>query len=389
MRLLLLALPWLAAALAAQIDAAPDGRSLRERVESHCRAALDRAFARGKFPGGSAAVILPDGSELAFTVGLASVEDEQPMRPGDRLCSGSVGKTYVAAAALHLVAQGKLALTDTVASHLGEEPWFSRLPNAAQLTVRDLLRHTTGIPRYVFHPELWRRLRAEPDKVWKPEELLAFVFDAKPLFAPGEGWAYADTNYIVLGMILERVAGVPIHDYIGEHLLAPHGLRDTVPSDRRRIPGLIQGYVGVCKAFGLPDRVLEDGVFVINPQFEWCGGGYANTPLDLARWARILYSGHAFDGDYLGAMLDTVPASMFGKGGSYGLGVIRRETEAGPSLGHDGVFPGYLSAMTWFPERRVAAALQVNRDGEREAGVDPHALLITFAGIVERESQVK
>ncbi len=88
-------------------------------------------------------------------------------------------------------------------------------------------------------------------------------------------------------------------------------------------------------------------MFVLNPQFEWCGGGHASTPLDLARRARILFSG------------------------------------AGALLGHDGVFPGYRSTMGWFPEHRVAAALQVNHDGG--AGGPMHGLLVRFATITTQE----
>ena len=109
------------------------------------------------------------------------------MRPADRMLSGSIGKTYVTAAAHHLVQAGKLSLDDKAAKFFADAGWFGRLPNAGEITLRHLLRHTTGIPRHVMDPRLWKTALAEKDKVWKPEELLALVFDRPALFPAGKG----------------------------------------------------------------------------------------------------------------------------------------------------------------------------------------------------------
>ncbi|MHC4897561.1 MAG: serine hydrolase domain-containing protein [Planctomycetota bacterium] len=364
----------LAVTLAAQ-DSRPASvpTDVRARIQDRCQAELERVFAGSSFPGGSAALILPDGQLLTVTVGFASVEDKQKMRPADRMLSGSIGKTYVTAAAHHLIQKGKIRLDDKASSYFkhgdGEpDAWFMRLPNAGDFTLRQLLRHQSGLPRYVFKKQFFEDLLADDnkDKVWKPRELLSYVFDSEPLFPAGKGWAYSDTNFIVVGMILERASGMTFYEYVQKHFLAPHRLKDTLPSDQRRIPGLIQGYAGLMQRFGVPERVIgKDGKFVLNPQFEWCGGGFANTPADLARWARILYTGKAMEGPYLKTMLDTVPAARLGRGTRYGLGVMERETPAGRLLGHDGMFPGYSSTMGWFPEPRIAAAFQVNKDDSR------------------------
>ncbi|MFQ5506420.1 MAG: serine hydrolase domain-containing protein [Planctomycetota bacterium] len=352
------------------------------RILERCRAELEKVHARSDFPGGSAALALPDGTELTFTVGLASARDEVELSTKDRMLSGSIGKTYVAAAALHMIQAGELSLDDKAEKFFAEE-WFKRIPNAKDITLRQLLRHQSGIPRYVLVPGFWKVLLKDKDKVWKPEELLSHVLDKPARFPAGKGWSYADTNFILVGMILERVSGSEIHDYIQQHFLEPHGLEDTIPSDRRELPGLVQGHVGMFRSLGVPERVLEEGVFVFNPQFEWCGGGYLNTALDLARWARILYSGKAFDGEYLKTMLDAVPADGLGAGTKYGIGVIVRKTEAGTLLGHDGVFPGYQSTMGYFPGLGIAAAVQINRDGGIRTPM--HRMLVTFATIAKKE----
>jgi D-alanyl-D-alanine carboxypeptidase len=362
---------------------APIPAAIRERIANRCQQALDELFAHGHFPGGSAALILADGSEQTFTVGVAA--EQRPMQPTDRMLAGSIGKTFVAATALRWIATGKLSLDARAAEYLGELEWFERLPNAERITVQQLLRHQSGLMRYELDRAFWKDLLADPDKSWQPAELLAYVLDRKPLFAAGEGWSYADTNYIVLGMVIEKVTGKPVFEDIRNHLLEPHGLRDTLPSDQRKLPGLIEGTSGFARQLGIPEQVIQDGAFVINPQFEWCGGGFLSTPLDLARWARVLFTGKAFAEPYLEPMLDAVAAPGLGANTRYGAGVIVRETTAGPLHGHDGMFPGYLSTMGYFPAVGCAAAFQINKDTPPAPRIGMHELLVTFAGIVREE----
>ena len=111
---------------------------------------------------------------------------------------------------------------------------------------------------------------------------------------------------------------------------------------------------------------MADGKLVTNPQFEYAGGGLASTPEDLARWAKALYEGKAFTKpETLKAMLDGVDATSprgGGKGVKYGLGVQIRESDWGPSYGHGGWFPGYLTEVEYFPKHRVTIAVQFNTD---------------------------
>src|SRR6185369_2154040 len=168
----------------------------------------------------------------------------RPMRPTDRMLQGSVGKTYVAAVAMQLVGEGKLDLDAKIERYLGREPWFGRLPNAHDITVRQLMRHTSGLVRYEFQPAATAALRANPFKEWAPEERLSYILDSKAPFAAGQGWEYSDTNYIVLGMIIERLLGEPYYAAVRKRVLEPLALRNTLPSDRRALPGVVVGYAG-------------------------------------------------------------------------------------------------------------------------------------------------
>jgi D-alanyl-D-alanine carboxypeptidase len=342
---------------------------------------LDSIHAAGQFPGATAGIGLADGTSIGIATGLADREASRRMSPADLMLQGSVGKTYAAALAMQLVSEGKFAFDDKIEKYLGREPWFSRLPNSKGITIRQLMNHTSGLIRYEFKEQFTKDLTANPNKVWKPEELVAYLFDTEAPFAPSAGWDYSDTNYIVLGMIIERVTGKKYYDLVQQRILKPHKLTRTVPSDRRSIPGLIQGYAGANNPFGGTDAMIVDGQFAINPQFEWTGGGMASTTEDLARWAKLMYEGRAFPARMLDEMLNGVPAKL-GPNAKYGLGVIIRPTSFGTSYGHSGFFPGYMTEMFYFPEQKVAVAVQVNTSVPRSLGKPLGRIALDLAEIV-------
>jgi D-alanyl-D-alanine carboxypeptidase len=307
------------------------------------------------------------------------------MLPSDRMLQGSVGKTYFAAVATQLVGEGLLDLDAQASDYLGDRPWFSRIPNASSITVRNLMNHTSGVMRYEFKEQFVTDLRADPDRHWEPEDLVAYVLDEEPSFAAGQGWEYSDTNYILLGMIIEEITGRDLYAEVESRLLTPLGLRNTVPSDGRTIPGLVQGYAGAGNPFtGTDEVLLADGRFVINPQFEWAGGGFASTTEDLARWAKAVYEGDAFSPDLLDRVLDGVPARL-GPGARYGLGVIIMNTPLGTSYGHSGFFPGYLTDVAYFPQQRIAVAFQVNTSVPASLGQPFGAIVGRLAAAVVEE----
>jgi len=336
---------------------------------------LDEWHHAGKFPGATVGVVLPDGESFGLAVGYSDRESKTPMKPTDRMLAGSTGKTFAAATAMLLIKEGKIGLDDKVEKYFGNEVWFARLPNAKDITVRQLMNHTSGLVRYEFKEQFTKDLSANPGKVWKPEELLSYLLDEKAPFEAGKGWDYSDTNYIVLGMIIEKVTRRSFYDEANKRVVRKLKLSNTIPQDSREIKGLVQGYAGANNPFGGRDEMISDGKFAINPQFEWTGGGWASTSEDLARWAKLMYEGKAFDASMVPIMLDGVPAKL-GPNVKYGLGVIIRPTAAGLTYGHSGFFPGYLTDMMYFPEKKIAIAVQVNSSAPQIFGGKPPARLI-------------
>ncbi|HEX6730857.1 MAG TPA: serine hydrolase domain-containing protein [Pyrinomonadaceae bacterium] len=347
---------------------------------------LEEWHKAGTFPGATLGVVLANGESFGLAVGISDRETKNPMKPDSRMLAGSVGKTFAAATALQLIKEGRISLDDKIEKYLGREPWFSRLPNAKDITVRQLMNHTSGLVRYEFKDQFTKDLTANPEKTWKPAELVSYLLDEKPPFEAGKGWDYSDTNYIVLGMIIEKVTGRKFYDEANRRLLKPLKLTSTIPQDGPKLKGVVQGYAGANNPFGGKDAMIQDGKFAINPQFEWTGGGYASTAEDLARWAWMIYQGKAFSPDLLPQVLEGVPAPMLGRESKYGLGVIIRRTSAGPSYGHSGFFPGYMTDMMYFPEQKVAVAVQVNTSVGRSLGKPLSRVLVEVMQVIKAHS---
>jgi D-alanyl-D-alanine carboxypeptidase len=352
-----------------------------EALHNQLRSKFAELHKAGSFPGGTAGFAFADGTTLGIAVGVSDRTAGTPMKPLDRLLLGSVGKTFVSAVALQLVHERKFALDDPISKFFGSEAWFKRIAHADKVTVRHLMTHTSGLVRYEFNPKFTADLTANPDKVWSGEDRLAYLFDAKPPFAPGEGWEYSDTNYIVLGMIIERTGGAPYYEQLRTRILQPHRLTNTVPADSRSVPGLVQGYAGANNPFGGSDEMIKDGRFAINPQFEWTGGGLATTAVDLANWAKLLYEGKVVSPALIPELLNGVPARL-GPETKYGLGVIIRPTALGVTYGHSGFMPGYQTDVMYFPELKTAIAVQVNSSAPRSTGRSLRAFITDFAQII-------
>jgi len=345
------------------------------RLADVLQARLDEVRAETGFPGATLAVVLADGRNIHLSTGVSDPESGEPMKPTDIMFSGSTGKTFFAGLAMQLVEEGKLDLEQPLATYFGEVGWFERLPNHDGITVRHLLSHTSGLPRYVEERVFWEDLATEPDRVWQPVELLAYILDHPPLHPAGEGWAYSDTNFIVLGMIIEQVTGSTVYEEVERRFIVPLGLTRTAPSTARHLPGLIQGCSGDSPMFDFPAHPLQDGVYFINPQFEWTGGGFVTNSLDLARWLRELVDGDLLSETSKKAMkVPADEAALLAEGESYGLGLQIWTSDQGLVYGHGGIFPGHQTQIEFSSAHRFCLALQINAD--------------RFSGLLDRSMHV-
>ncbi|MCK7539894.1 MAG: beta-lactamase family protein, partial [Marinilabiliales bacterium] len=351
----------------------PFRRAGRSRSQARLQGSLDALHAGAKFPGVTAAVVLPDGTAIGLAAGFSDREARTPIKTSDRLLMGSVGKTYVAAVALQLMGEGKIGLDDKVEKWLAGEPWYDapaqrprrdRTPSHdtyqwhCPLRVPGALHRRPDPPaRQGLEPRGPPGLRLRPDAALRGRPGLGIFRHElhRPRTDPGKG--------------RPRPLLRPLTEEDPQALK----LADTVPAVSRKVPGLVQGYAGPNNPFGGTDAMIEDGLFAVNPQLEWTGGGLACTTLDLARWAKLLYEGKAI------ASRARNEDDRRGRPGEARAGnEVRarrhscKPTSLGTAWGHSGFFPGYLTEMHYFPDYKIAVAVQFNtsvRTGHRPGAV--------------------
>jgi D-alanyl-D-alanine carboxypeptidase len=209
--------------------------------------------------------------------------------------------------------------------------------------VRELLDHTSGVPDFV-EPALAGLYGGDRFRSWAPRELVGLVAGRPPDFAPGTAWSYSNTNYVLVGMLIERATGVPLGRELQRRIFRPLRLDDTsFPLDMPWLPWpYARGYSLALDADLNPvERRLLDFT-VYNPSLAWGAGNIVSDLDDLARFYRALLGGRLLPAAQLAEMKTTVP---IGPGVAYGLGLLEFDTSCGPIWGHDGDIPGFVSEL--------------------------------------------
>jgi len=318
------------------------GEVFSQSVEEIISNKVQQYYDSTKLPAIVASYLPKDKRHVTLAFGIDDRATMKRMSATTRMPGGSTGKTFVMALAMQLINEGKFNLDDKVEMWLGTEDWFERLPNANDLTIRNLLQHTTGVERYEFKADFVKLATSKKDKVWEPEELVSFVLDDKPLFEAGKGFTYSDTNFIILGMVIEKVSGIPYYDQVIERFIKPLKLKSVEPQLQRKYKNLSVGYSSNEDPLGFKGRSLdENGEFRYNVQFEWTGGGLIFNASDYAKWLQQLYSGNLFSQELFEIVTTGIDANEIG--GQYGLGTQIMTIEGMTFFGHSGFFPGYLT----------------------------------------------
>jgi len=303
------------------------------------------------------ALAVDQGGEVLFdgVAGVANSEAQAPLSPTDRFRIYSITKTFTAVLVLQLVDEGVLSLDDTVTEWL-DDPVTARIPNVEQITIRQLLTHTSGVYDYYngadssFVDDAITGEGADWSKVWTPQEVLAYVDSTRQAadFAPGQGVNYSDTNYILLGLIVEQAGGQSVPEQLHTRILDPLGLTDTYFAAAEPVPGgTAAGY------HRLGDELIN--VSGINLSWAWTQGGMVSTAEDLARFADALFGGDLIEPASLEAMLTFLPADEQGR--EWGMGVARLQTPLGGLIGMNGSGPGFVARMYRLPNGATVVLL--------------------------------
>jgi CubicO group peptidase (beta-lactamase class C family) len=293
---------------------------------------------RGTFMG---SVLVVEGDDILLNkgYGTADLEWNRPNDPNVKFHIGSLTKQFTAALILQLQDEGRLRVGDPVGRYLADAP-----KSWAKITVADLLGHTSGIPNFIGDPAF----PAWSMSAHTPAEELA-LFRDKPLeFEPGSKYSYSNSNYTVLGIILEKVTGKSYGQLLRERILAPLGMKDSgLDSDDLILPRRAQGYVPAQNGFA---RSRPESMSVA-----WAVGGMYSTTGDLLRWEHGLFGGKVMSAASLKAM--TTPGL-----GSYGMGVIVRRENGLTFVDHGGSIEGFNAHLTYIPEKKIGIVVLGNVD---------------------------
>jgi D-alanyl-D-alanine carboxypeptidase len=309
-----------------------------------------------------AVVRVDDGHRVVqFAVGVADLKPRRDLEPGDEFRIGSVTKTVVAALVLQLIAERRLALDDSV------ERWLpGQVPNGSTVTVRMLLNHSSGLPDYTNDLVLKDLRQGRAPRLRSPEQLLAMGARQKPLFAPGTAWAYSDTNYIALGLILQKVTNRSVQQLVEERISQPLGLSHTYL-------GAGPGFRGTPYAHGYSAPTYYKGPLVdglvdttgLDLRWAWTAGGMVSIAPELAAVYAAVLSGRLVPPAQLQQMKATIPTGT--PGGGYGLGI---QQEVGPcgnrAWFHTGGVPGYTSVAVADDTGERTGVLLIPSDVESE-----------------------
>ncbi|BCY15470.1 serine hydrolase [Actinoplanes sp. L3-i22] len=344
-------LAFVSAALAATIFAAqPAVAATQDPVRKDLAQLVDAGF-----PGALAVVRDEHGRVRKLTAGVGDIATGRPVPADGQVRLGSNTKTFVAVVMLQLVAEHRVRLDDPV------EKYLPGILHGQQITVRQILQHTSGLPNYTEFLALDDlSLRY---KHFEPQDLLDVALAHPNNFPAGTSWAYSNTNYIVAGLLVERVTGHTLESQIQKRVIQKAGLRHTYfPVDgetgiRERHP---QGYLP------LPTGELLD-ITDLDPSWGWAAGQMIGTPSDLNTFFSALIHGKLLPKAQLAEMEKTVPADLF-PGAAYGLGLIRFPLSCGGvAWGHGGDIPGYETRTEVTADGRAASVAVTSLPQSEEA----------------------
>jgi D-alanyl-D-alanine carboxypeptidase len=306
---------------------------LRVRVQR----ALDDVVAAGS-PGAIALVRVGDRT-IRLSSGHSNLTPERPMRADLRSRIGGVTKSYTATVVLQLVGEGRLALDDTVEQRLP-----GVISNGEDISVRQLLNHTSGIYDYVKDPRtLAPYLAGDLTRIFDPVDGVRYAAEHGPQFAPGTDLLYSNTNYLLLAMIAETVTGRSIGALLRNRVFTPLGLgHTTYPTSSRILGPHVHGY--------LVEETPPTDVTAFSPTVLAASGAILSNVDDVARFYRALLRGRLFSPTLVNEMRTVDPVATGGTpdagilGGGWGLGLLREDFPCGQAWGHDSENLGYMTA---------------------------------------------
>jgi len=360
----------------------PPASSILDRtgIKARLQAALERDQAAMAAPGMVATLLFADGHGWSGTAGVADLASGRALSVTTPFAVASISKTFLAAEVLALVDAGTLRL-DASAAGLLPGVLVGGRPLDPAITIHELLDHTSGLRDFLIDRNLERAVDADPRHAWTPAETLAYA--GKPVAPPGTGYHYANTNFVLLGLIVERLTGRTLAQEYRTRFLDPLGMTQTFYQVAERPTSrLPTAYRYTTNKLDETPVDVSDGTavrpFTAITTAAGAAGSMAASAPDLARWATALYGGKILSPGALRAMIDDATVtSTLDPAYPYGLGLQAFEIDGRLSYGHSGRLVGARSAMRWFPDLGMAIVVLTN-----ESRFDPGEVVADLLAIV-------
>jgi D-alanyl-D-alanine carboxypeptidase len=365
---------------------APEPISMLDRtgIQARLQATLDQDRAALAAPGMVATVLFDDGREWTGIAGVADLATGRALTADTPFALASVSKTFLAAEILLLVDEGRLGLDDRAAPLLPGVLVGGRAIDP-RITVRELLDHTSGLRDFLIDAKLDAAVTADPTRRWTPAMALAYA--GRPLAAPGVGYHYANTNYVLLGLIAERLAGRSLAAELRARFFEPLGLSSAFYQGvERSAATLPTAYRYSSAALDAVPRDVTDGTsirpFTALTTAAGAAGSIAASAPDVARWAQALYGGTVLPAADLQSMIDDATHTLTLKPHApYGLGVQVYEINGRVAYGHGGRLVGAQSVMRYFPSEGLTIVVLTN-----ESRFDPSPVAADLLAVVAPRS---
>lgn len=279
-----------------------------------------------------------DGTSIrTATTGLGDLGTGRRVKNKDQYQAGSQTKSFVAVLVLQLVAEGKVQLDEPIQTYLP-----GMVPNGQNITVRMLLQHTSGLADFNT-PELVTQILANPYQHGTPQQVLAAAFSHKPDFAPGTSWSYSNTGYVVIGEMLQKLTGKPVHELLQQRIARPLKLNDTYLPDKfvqNTGPGFLRAYYVDVSSEPAVTHLTSDWTV----SHAYAAGSLVSTARDLSTFYSALLSGKVLGKAELAEMKKTtVVSGNTTFDADYGLGLYPFTNACGTAWGHSGGIFGSIS----------------------------------------------
>jgi D-alanyl-D-alanine carboxypeptidase len=321
---------------------------------------LDEALAIGTFPGAIARVITPDGV-WEGAVGTAGPDDDAAPAAGDITRVGSITKTMTGTVLLQLVGEGKVSLDDTLSTYIPD------IPNGDVATLRQVADMTSGIPSYSTNEEWQKEYFGNPETQFTPQQLVDFTVTLPVSFAPGEGWEYSNSNYILIGLIIEQVTGQPIAEVFEERLFGPLGMTNTAYADPDGSVLPSPHLSGITEQ-GQPAGTTANATYW-SPTVASMAGQVSSTLDDLEKWGHALFTGEGIlTPEMQQVRRDSILTSPPPNTATAGYGIALGDRDGW--WGHTGEIPGFNTALFHNYDLEATIIVVVNSDIPMSTGGD-------------------